>query len=446
MFDRCVFRLVVVCALTLVGIGGVFAQVDQGVEDPLAGNQNDAEQQLRKKLAETNQDPYVMHTLGSVLYRKGNVLDARKLWDRAAAKDGNLAGANVSSALELLNKRDYNAAMLTLQAAQKQNPNDPHVHRVMGDIAFLRQDFGGAELQYQQALDLNPELMAPNVWMGRFHERRGDWNAAEKYYKIATELTPERSVGWILLASVHFSRDRINEALEDLKRAEATDKDQPPAELRLAQMYIGINDFIGARKWLLLAVERAADNVDIRVLLGRTLLQLKLNDLAKQQFEAVLEKESHPEALIHLAEIENKDQHLDRAIELYRRLIRDDPKHVIANNNLAMIVIQQRNATDEALRLAEVAWQALPDNPNVQSTYGCALLDAGRQDDAKKILSRAIRRIPADPWARYAFGKILVDEKDMENARLHLEGCLILDPDFPRKAEVESLLETAGAS
>ena len=399
------------------------------------------EQRLRRKLDESGGDPYVLHRFGIVLYLQGKVLEARKLWDKAAATEPNLASADISVALELMKKEDITAAKLALQSSEKRNANNPHLYIAQGNLALLQRDYSVAEQKFQRAHQLNPKLMATNVWLGRFYAGSGDLAAAEAFYRTATEIAPNRSEGWVLLASVHFSLDHVQQALETLRSAEKTDPDEPLAEARLAQWYLDINDLLGAHKWCKQAVARKPDDIAPRLALARIKRNLRLNAEAKREFQVVLERGENLTALILLADLEDTHPQPEKAIKLYRRALKLDPRNVVANNNLAMLLMRLKRSPKEALRLAETAWKVLPDNPSVLSTYGCTLLNAGQAKRTKELLARAVRLNPSDSWARYAFGKLLYREKKFEAACDHLEGCLILEPTFPRKAEVLELLK-----
>jgi tetratricopeptide (TPR) repeat protein len=399
------------------------------------------EQRLRDQLAESKGDPLLEHKLGTVVYRKGNVLEARQLWDRAAATDANLAHADVAVALELLRAGDFDAARFAIQQAAKRDLKDPHVYLARAEMAFRQRDAEQANSAMQRAYEINPKLAATNEWLGRFHQSRGDWKNAERFFRNATEHEPQRINGWLLLAGQQFKRDNISAALESFQRAEEIDRDHRLAEARLGEHYLAINDRLGAIKWYGAAVEKAPDNIPLRLMLGRIQLRLQLNERAKQEFQTVLRRREDITALTALAQIAQGERDYEAAIVLYRRALKVEPNSVVAANNLAMLLIIQSQSPDEALTLAKAAFKQNPDSPAAMSTYGCALAEAGHADEAREVLAKAVRKSPSHSWARYSYGKLLMQAKAFDLAQDQLEGCLILDPDFERKDEVEELLE-----
>lgn len=400
------------------------------------------EKQLREKLKQTNNDPFVLHKLGSVLYRQGNVLEARKLWDQAANRDENVADADVSIALELLSKGDIKATIQALNNAQKKNDKNPHLYLARGDLFFRKQNFDNAEAEFKKALELNPNLLVTHIWLGRYHQLRKNIDDAKKHFTIATEVAPDRAESWILLASIHFQTGEIDATLRSLQNAEMHDAEQQTAELRMANFYLSANDLLGARKYLLEAVQRKPDEMFSRLALADILIRLNLPQEAKEHLESVLEHDDNLKAIITLAELERHDANYDRAEALYRRGLKNEPDHIVLNNNLAMILLSSKPQNEETLKLAEIAMKGAAQNPGIQGTYVCALIDAGKSDEAAKALPTLIRQLPGDPWIRYAYGKLLHQQQLHDDAREQLEGCLILDEKFPRRQEVENLLST----
>ena len=176
-------------------------------------NLKTAEEKLRRKLSKPGKAPYLLHRLGTVLYRQGKVSEARKLWDEASAKEPNLASADVSEARELMTTGNLAAAKVSLRSAEQRNKRDPHLYLARGNMASLEKNLDEAEQAFKRAHELNPKLMTVNIWLGRFYEARRDWNAAETLYYNAVKLAPKRPQGWLLLAGIRFQQHRMADTL-----------------------------------------------------------------------------------------------------------------------------------------------------------------------------------------------------------------------------------------
>ncbi len=90
---------------------------------------------------------------------------------------------------------------------------------------------------------------------------------------------------------------------------------------------------------------------------------------------------------------------LDAAEAAYRAILRDDPGHAHANNNLA-ILLRTAGRRDEAVALYRRAVAALPDDAPIRSNLSCALTDLDRPAEALAALRVALSLSPdyADAW------------------------------------------------
>ncbi|MBN2212344.1 MAG: tetratricopeptide repeat protein [Sedimentisphaerales bacterium] len=86
----------------------------------------------------------------------------------------------------------------------------------------------------------------------------------------------------------------------------------------------------------------------------------------------------------------------DQAIEVFRRLIQSQPKNVDIINNLAYLLLEQKKDIDEALKLAEQAYELSPTRPNIMDTYALALLETKDFTKAEWMLRRAIQQLQRD--------------------------------------------------
>ena len=90
---------------------------------------------------------------------------------------------------------------------------------------------------------------------------------------------------------------------------------------------------------------------------------------------------------------------LDAAEAGYRAILRDDPGHAHANNNLA-ILLRAAGRWDEAVACYRRAVAALPDDAPIRSNLSCALADLDRPAEALAAVRVALSLCPdyADAW------------------------------------------------
>jgi tetratricopeptide (TPR) repeat protein len=403
-----------------------------------------AEKQLRGKIKSQPNDAFLKSDLATVLYRQAKVLEARDLWDEAAAEDANLSNADISIVRELLRRGDISSARLALISAEEKDKQNPHLYLARGEMELAQKRIGSAEAEFKRAIELNPKLLHGYLWLGKLSESKQQLNEAAAYFTKATEVAPKRPNGWLLLAATLFRQNKISDSYKTLQSLEKTPSNQASAEVRLADFYLKSKDFLGARKWYLKRLARKPDEINTRLSLTDVLLQLKQFDSAAKHLEEVTQAEENTKALITLASIETRNKNYKKADGLYRRAIKADPKNVIAYNNLAMLLLEADPKSNDLLSTAKSALQYAPNNLLVKATYGCVLAEIGQSQEAKAILEEVVRLSPHDPWVRYYYGKILFAENRFEQARDNLEGCLILNSEISKKDKINKMLKIIG--
>jgi tetratricopeptide (TPR) repeat protein len=105
------------------------------------------------------------------------------------------------------------------------------------------------------------------------------------------------------------------------------------------------------------------------------------------QFQA--DHPEDPEFPIYLADYWIARQQWDRAIEALRTGVKLDPKNVFALNNLANLLGERSDSTDEALQLIDQAIAVGGKQPNLLDSKGSILIQASRFEEACSVLEEA---------------------------------------------------------
>jgi tetratricopeptide (TPR) repeat protein len=402
------------------------------------------ESALRARVEARPGDAASWRDLGTVLFHKGAREDAVEAWARAAELDETMTPPDVMSdvqqvfALERTGDRDAAAALLA-QLSERRG-DDAHFLLIRAEQAMRGRNYAAAEADYARAYERAPALFLTSLNLARFYEFTNRQDRARAFYEAATEAAPDRAVVWDYLARHQFSAGDATGALASLRRAEATDPGYPLAEVRLAELFAGRGDHLGARRWYRLALNRATAGLGpIRVALSDAQLRLGLLDEARETLDAVLAEEASGPVLVARGYVDEALGDLDAAAARYLEAIKVDPGNVVAANNLAMVLIKLDRSADEALVHAGYAVEARPDNGAIFGTHALALAHSGDWARALPELRKAVRISPDDPWLRFFLGKALIEDGDLSEAQYHLDSVLILAPDFPRRAEVEAL-------
>lgn len=94
--------------------------------------------------------------------------------------------------------------------------------------------------------------------------------------------------------------------------------------------------------------------------------------------------------LLNVAEWQTMQQKYPAAATVYRFVLQDEPKHLVALNNLAWILAADRPTADEALTLIDRAIKQYGRNPELLDTRARVLISLQRHAEAKELLQEVL--------------------------------------------------------
>jgi tetratricopeptide (TPR) repeat protein len=145
------------------------------------------------------------------------------------------------------------------------------------------------------------------------------------------------------------------------------------------------------------------------------------------------------EALFQAALARHRQGQLAEAEQLYRQLLRIDPRHGDALHLLA-IMANQTGRHEVALDLVRQAMAIEPRNALFPVTFGAALRNLGREAEAMDAFKAALRLDPANADALASLGSLLLARGEAEDAARRLAEAVRARPNF---AKAHSELATA---
>lgn len=175
-------------------------------------------------------------------------------------------------------------------------------------------------------------------------------------------------------------------------------KDEPGLLLALAKLHLRLGQLAQARKLLEHARRRAPDRVD---LVG-TLAQVFLQAGDSQKAVSLLE-DCYKDHLNDITAVNNlawalslPGQDLDRALQLAKRALRQQPGNAAVNDTLGWIY-HQRGDREMAIRYLGRAARLDPDNAAYQYHLGVACRQAGQLERAREAFAQAVKLAPTPP-------------------------------------------------
>ncbi len=293
-------------------------------------------------------------------------------------------------------------------------------------------------------------------------ERTSTWLDSERLWGDALRHDPEFAPGHSNLGLHLLSAGRIDDAMLHLKRAAELEPDRALWRANLAAALVSDEQLIEARRLLesavdenpklaealgTLAVIALRENRDndalalarraaalrpgdpfLEVHVAEALAALGRGEEAGAHYASIAQIYPVPQVLLGWADLERARGHLERAEELYQRLLRAHPEDADAGYNLATL---QLNAGDHegALRGYDRLLAFHPDHEAAHNNRGSALLSLGRFEAAQSAYGRAVELAPDDPRYRTNLANVLAARGRCTKALPLYETVLAVDPD-----------------
>jgi tetratricopeptide (TPR) repeat protein len=209
-----------------------------------------------------------------------------------------------------------------------------------------------------------------------------------------------------------------------------------------------------AVEFLLARALQTEDPQTARMLAGLISIGATDQDLL-DQVEPVLEQiyaanADNQDLLLAMADMWLSQNKQEKAIEIYKRVIRINPNDVVALNNLANLLADQPGAGQEALQYIEQALRIAGNDPLLLDTKGMIQLNNGQIDDAIPTL-RSAATASQDPrlafhlWTALRQGDRLAEANAVRRMLKidELKTSLLTPADQRELLELENTMEKA---
>jgi Tfp pilus assembly protein PilF len=375
----------------------------------------------------------------------------------------------VADGVAALERGDDATARSLLQKALDLNPKNVEAHTWLGALADRAGDLQAAERSLARAARLAPSSASARNNYGAILMRLGRTREAAGEFEASLKADARQTGALINLAQIRFaegtpaslraadglfaraealtpevgiSRARIIIALRLNDRGAASRyrdyaarlavAGQPPvdaksrAELGAALFEAGL--LTEAEMELKAAVEVSPANADAIVHLARVYLTRQDIPGAGRTLEAAI-KRGVESALVYaqLAEVYERDGHIENAIPAMRRAIARDPKNESYRFRYGLLLADAHAPAAAVIRLEE-AVQEFPSSPRLWAALGLAHYKVGTNDEATRAFERAIELDPAFAAAYAYLGMLRIDLGQYEAAIAHYEQALTADP------------------
>jgi len=239
-----------------------------------------------------------------------------------------------------------------------------------------------------------------------------------------------------ILIRSYAVQKQLPAAIQEIRTLLSKRPNSAPLHYRLGVLLAATGKPTDARTAYTAAVADAPQYAPARVALAAMDQAGGKIDAARQDLTPLLNsKTGEFRARLELGFIEANAGNYTQAIDHLRKVVAAEPMNAVALNNLAYLLADQTNQTDEALKFAQKAKELAPDDINVEGTIGWAYFRKGMYGPALQHLQAAVNRegksvIGGTAIRRYHLAMAYKKAGDEENATKTLSAALKLDPNL----------------
>jgi tetratricopeptide (TPR) repeat protein len=411
------------------------------------GDANGAADSLQSALKNDPDNAVAHYQLGVAFDQQHNEGRAEAEWREAIRLRPDLTDAQRALASVELRRGDLDALMQTAQQIITAQPYsaDGFMLRAIAEINGRK--YNEAEQDLHKAMEAAPASPAPYVQMGNMRLVQKQFGEAEKFYQQALDKDPSSSDGLGGLLNTYLAEKQPDKAVAAATAQIAKVPNSSAFyDLLGTALFNGKKDLKAAEAALRKAVEIDKTNSDALVKLGKVQIAEGEADQALSTYKQSIKDNPRETSFYILAgELYESQNKWDDAKTMYQQALNIEPKHPLASNNMAYVILQQGGNVDVALAMAQTARRGMPDSPNAADTLGWAYFHKGVYNSAIDLFQEALRLNEKrggaeDATIHYHLGLAYQKANQPALARQQLERVLKINPNYADGAEVRKAL------
>lgn len=213
------------------------------------------------------------------------------------AKPIDLGQSHYKMAQSYMAQKDYTDALDEMLQAVKYKPNSAEYHATLAMVYFEKKAYALSEKHYKRSLQLQPNDPTVQNNLAALYLSMQMWDeAAELFRQVADNLLFRYQTHALLgLGVANFHGGHPVKAVVAFKEVLDIDPSNTNGLFLLSKTYYSMAKYDLARQSLERTLVLVPDNVDVRFLLGETLLQLEQHDAAATQFREVANRADQTE-------------------------------------------------------------------------------------------------------------------------------------------------------
>jgi tetratricopeptide (TPR) repeat protein len=253
-------------------------------------------------------------------------------------------------------------------------------------------------------------------------------SAAIVYFKYVTENARWNVDAWIRLGGLYFDNRKYDETAKIMYEAVEIFPQDFIINLILGLSLSQNGKYTESEPYLKTAVDLNPGDINAISSYAYTLSQLKRNDEAESYLKkALIIAPNDVNLLGTLGLIYDSEERWAECDSVYKAALQIESENPLINNNYAYSLSERNERLEEALKMAEIAVEAEPNNSSYLDTIGWVFFKLGDYPKAKFYLEKAIEVGGEKPVMLEHLGDVLFMMGEKENALELWQKALTLD-------------------
>lgn len=365
-------------------------------------------------------------------------------------------------------------ALSELEQAQRLDPNNYLYAYELGKTYFKLKRYEEARRAFESVtIKLNPKFEPAFFNLGMTYKALKNNAAALKAFQSAVALKPDYVKAHIEIGRLLMASNDYTGAVKSLQTALSFDGNDVSALRELGIAYAAMNKLKEAEQSFLQVLKIAPDALSYYNLAktqyelnkpqdalvsiqkavelspgtalyyyqqGLIAVRNKNTDLAIASYAKAAElNKSYTEPRINLGIIYLESGFIDKALALLEEAYKINPKSLEANNNLGN-AYGKKGLFEKSVFYYENALALAPRDATIRLNLARAYVQSGNNEKARDTYVELIKLNPNAWDAMYELGKLYITMDDKDNAKKILTELLAKKPDYPNRADIETIL------
>ncbi len=381
---------------------------------------------LRAVLKEQPDSVELLELLARAHLANGEPQLAQGVYDTAVNQYPNHPMIRLARGSFLASQQNLDAAMKDVDAVLAMEPTNLRAMEAKADLAAARKEWTVAAdylAKVKAALPGNP---GPYYKLGTVYEAQNRTEQAVAEYEAALSRAPGAVEPLRALVRIKLGKGKPDEAVARINQALQAAPGNAGLQLLLAEVYENQKQYkesAAVIQKLLQANPRVAE-----AYLALARLAIARHDVqgAMTALEQGLAAVGQNAALsIALAEVFQRVNQPDKALEQYEKVLARDPGNLVAANNAAALLSETKTdqkSLDKALSYASRFENS--ENPIYLDTLGWVYFKLGQYDRAKPLIEKASQKAPDVGLFQYHLGMTLLKKGETGAAKRLLQSSL----------------------